>query len=253
MAELRRLLISPERLDDSGETLTLEADERHYLERVMRLRPGARFGISDGAGRLYEASLLEQGQASINTMIEQQPRQQPQLVLMQGLMRRDLDITLRMATELGVDRLVPLQADRSVLAPRDQRSERWSSQLREATEQCERLWLPQLEPVQKGVDALSKPAPARGQRWIGVTREPTAISLQEALEASSASDSVWEMACGPEGGWSPAELDAAALNGWRPVSLGPTILRASTAAVAALSLLQHRRHYLSASDHSPSA
>ena len=51
----------------------------------------------------------------------------------------------------------------------------------------------------------------------------------------------WEIACGPEGGWSPGELEIASLNNWQPVSLGPSVLRASTAAVAALSLLQHYR------------
>lgn len=253
MAELRRLLISPERLGDATAPLALETQERRYLERVLRLRPGARFGISDGAGRLYEASLLEQGLAAIDGLIEHHERQQPQLVLLQGLMRRDLEITLRMATELGVDRIVPMQADRSVLAPREQRYERWISQLTEATEQCERLWLPQLEPVQSAVDALSSPAPESGQRWIGVTRMPSAMPLQQAMDLCSTHDQCWQIACGPEGGWSPAELEAAALNGWRPVSLGPTILRASTAAVAALSLLQHRRHGLNASDHQPSA
>ena len=97
MAELRRLLISPERLGDATVPLALDTQERRYLERVLRLRPGARFAISDGAGRLYEASLQEQGMAAIESLSQQFPAQQPQLVLLQGLIRRDLEITLRMA------------------------------------------------------------------------------------------------------------------------------------------------------------
>jgi len=249
MAELRRLLISPERLGDATAPLALDPQERRYLERVLRLRPGARFAISDGAGRLYEASLQEQGMAAIETLSQQFPAEQPQLVLLQGLMRRDLEITLRMATELGVDRIVPLKADRSVLTPREQRHERWRSQLREATEQCERLWLPQLDDVQSAVQALSNPAPSGGQRWIGVTRDSGAIPLQDAMAQACSDDRCWQIACGPEGGWSPEELKAAEGHGWKAVSLGPTILRASTAAVAALSLLQHQRHCLNPSGH----
>lgn len=247
MAELRRLLISPERLGDATAPLALDPQERRYLERVLRLRPGARFAISDGAGRLYEACLQEQGMAAIESSSQQVPAEQPQLVLLQGLMRRDLEITLRMATELGVDRIVPLKADRSVLTPREQRHERWKSQLREATEQCERLWLPQLDEVQSAVQAFSNPAPSGGRRWIGVTRDSGAIPLQDAMAQAYSGDRYWQIACGPEGGWSPEELKAAEGHGWQAVSLGPTILRASTAAVAALSLLQHQRHCLNAS------
>jgi len=134
-----------------------------------------------------------------------------------------------------------------VLTPREQRHERWKSQLREATEQCERLWLPQLDEVQSAVQAFSNPAPSGGRRWIGVTRDSGAIPLQAAMAKACSGDRCWQIACGPEGGWSPEELKAAEGHGWQAVSLGPTILRASTAAVAALSLLQHQRHCLNAS------
>ena len=241
MAELRRLLISPERLGDATAPLALDPHERRYLERVLRLRPGARFAISDGAGRLYEASLQEQGMASIETLSQQFNAAQPQLVLLQGLMRRDLEITLRMATELGVDRIVPLKADRSVLTPREQRHERWRSQLREATEQCERLWRPELLAV-KPADAWWSEPDAAAARALATTRHHTLPSLaawlnqQQAVGSGQGPKEIW-LAIGPEAGWSEDEVLAAGAQGWTTVQLGPSILRTATAAVAAATLM----------------
>ena len=242
MAELRRLLMAPERLAQAGDQpLQLEPQERHYLERVLRLRIGSAFAVADGCGRLYEATLLDQGLVQLKLSSRQSEPATPQLVLLLGLTRKDVDITLRMATELGVDQIVPMQAERSQPSPGGQRRERWSAQLREASEQCERLWIPQLMSLRSSNEALSQPPIKSGSRWIGVTRQHGAPLLQEVLKQTPLDSSRWEIACGPEGGWSPRELEIASLNSWQPVSLGPTVLRASTAAVAALSLLQHYR------------
>jgi len=242
MAELRRLLVDPGRLKQAiQQPVALERQERHYLERVLRLRPGAAFAVTDGCGRLYEATLLDGGLARLTSCGEQRPAAKPQLVLLLGLMRKEVEITLRMATELGVDRIVPMQAERSQTSPGEQRRERWCAQLREASEQCERLWLPQLERVRPSTAALAEPVPSGAQRWIGVTRHQDAPLLQDRLAGLADAGEQWQIACGPEGGWSPLELEIAAANHWQPVSLGPTVLRASTAAVAALSLLQHHR------------
>ena len=242
MAELRRLLMTPERLAQAGhQPLQLERKERHYLERVLRLRSGSDFAVADGYGRLYVATLLDQGQAQLKLSCQQSKPATPQLVLLLGLMRKEVEITLRMATELGVDQIVPMQAERSQISPGGPRRERWSAQLREASEQCERLWMPKLEPLTNSREALSQPPVKGANRWIGVTRQQEAPLLQEVLKQTSMNSCRWEIACGPEGGWSPGELEIASLNNWQPVSLGPSVLRASTAAVAALSLLQHYR------------
>ena len=169
-----------------------------------------------------------------------------------GVDRRDFELVVRMACELGVDQIKPLQAQRSVVEPKSQRPQRWQSQLQEACEQCERLWLPQLQPVSSASDGLSQTQAAAELRCIGVTREPGVPLLAEVLEAAP-SVQRWQLACGPEGGWTPDERQTAADHGWQPVSLGPTILRASTAAISALALMQHHRQRLSAADCQPSA
>ena len=251
MAELRRVLIDQQRLRGCGHELELTSQERHYLEKVLRLRSGSPFAIVDGQGCLHQAELLSNGWAQQGECVEQQPRQKPELVLLMGLIRRDFEIVVRMACELGVDQLMPLQAQRSVLEPGNQRQQRWASQLQEACEQCERLWLPQLHPVSSAIDELSQAMTSSELRCIAVTREPGIPLLGEVLESATAAQR-WLLACGPEGGWTPEERQAATDHGWLPVSLGPTILRASTAAVSGLALLQHHRQRLSAADCQPS-
>jgi 16S rRNA (uracil1498-N3)-methyltransferase len=242
MAEQRRLLIPPDRLRVSQGALPLTEAERHYLERVLRLRPGDGFTVIDGVGGLRQARLQAGGLADLGPSQEPAPVPRPQLGLLASLVRRDFDVLLRMATELGVDRLVPLQADRSPPASPAGRSSRWESLLREASEQCERLWLPQLADVSTARSALAAAAAPNERRWICLTRRVGIPSLlDELLQVDPAADGAWLIACGPEGGWTPEEETGALAAGWQPVALGPTILRSSTAAVAALTLVSQFR------------
>ena len=236
--ELRRLLLSPERLVAAAGTgaVVLQQAEQHYLTRVLRLRPRDRFAVVDGAGRLWHAS-LDGGQAQLLQPLDgpwqHEPEPQTRLHLAVALPRRDADVLLRMATELGVDALQPLQAERSV-------AERWNRTralaiVREALEQCERLWLPALDEPCSPATLFDS---ASGVRLLATTRgaepQPMAAVLPPTRKSSP---DVVTLAIGPEGGWSPAEEALAIERGWQPVSLGPTILRTSTAAVAAAALL----------------
>ena len=254
--ELRRLLLSPERLaqapaDAEGSLrVSLLPDECHYLQRVLRLRDGDPFAVVDGAGHLW-AACLQAGQALLAQ--PQGPahiKAPPPAVALQlavALPRRDGEVILRMATELGLDRIQPLLAERSVV-------DRWNAQraatiVREAVEQCERLWAPE----------LLAPAPVtavlhhcHGIRLWATTRRSDLPSLAEVLSglrqhALKLEDSPPDLggpitvAIGPEGGWSDAEDQLAREQGWQRVQLGPTILRSGTAAVAAAALLSSWR------------
>jgi 16S rRNA (uracil1498-N3)-methyltransferase len=236
--ELRRLLLSPERLAAAAGNgvVVLEQAEQHYLSRVLRLRPDDRFAVVDGAGHLWQASLAgDQAQLlqPLDGPWQHEPEPKTRLHLAVALPRRDADVLLRMATELGIDGLQPLQAERSV-------AERWNRAralaiVREALEQCERLWLPALQ------DPCSPRAvfdTATGVRLLATTRGAHPQNLTALLPPmlNICSDAV-TLAIGPEGGWSPAEEALAIERGWQPVSLGPTILRTSTAAVAAAAVL----------------
>jgi len=310
--ELRRLLIEPGRLARaaaqppdssaaevaaSGQAaapgcegalpiLRLEDGESRYLTRVLRYGPGDRFAVVDGAGQLWSALLTDRSSARLEQPLAAplavEPLPSPLLELAVAVPRRDFDTVLRMSCELGVDRLQPLLAERGVRGAETGgpgRWERWQAIVREACEQCERLWLPQLlEPMAAAAwfqnPASPSSAAARsepGQRcWLATTRAADLPLLSEllgsgALPAGTELRGVAELgggavqrtglelggaqapgahcvgiarlAIGPEGGWTPAEEQVAVDAGWQPASLGPTILRTSTAAVAGLSLL----------------
>ena len=112
--------------------------------------------------------------------------------------------------------------------------------MQEAVEQCERLWAPQLTGLCAAADWWAKPD-QNDLRLIAVTREAGTLRLAELLAIQSFKDrSIW-LSIGPEGGWSDQELAAAQAAGWLFVSLGDTILRTSTAAVAAASSLTNWR------------
>lgn len=251
--ERRRLLVRPERLAASAGTVAVEPEEAHYLRRVLRLRSGDPLAVVDGRGRLWTAQLGPDGQLLLDqplaAPLQQQAPPQPRLNLAVALPRLDADVLLRMACELGIDGLVPLRAERSVAAER-LRPQRQQAILREAVEQCERLWLPELAAEQGAAAWLERPGAveASGVKLLATTRRqglPELAALLAGLpaaghpdgSAATAGTAVVTVAVGPEGGWSPAEEAAALAAGWRPVSLGDTILRSSTAAVAAATLL----------------
>ena len=159
--ERRRLLIPPPRL---AERITLLAGERHYLTRVLRLTVGQGCDVVDGAGRRWSALLAGDGclelEQPLISPLEAQPPPAPLLELAVALPRQDVEVIWRMATELGIDRLRPLLAERC-LARERWPLERWRTILREASEQCERLWLPELAEPVVAATWLAEPAPSR--------------------------------------------------------------------------------------------
>jgi len=276
--EWRRLLVAPERLAACAGRLALLAEEAHYLRRVLRLRGGEQLALLDGRGRLWTARLEwadpgaaaaagagragrsgrgREGPLEAVAVLEQplgEPLQLesapcPALELAVALPRLDGDGLLRMACELGIDRFTPLQAARSVAMERTG-SQRQQAIVREAVEQCERLWQPQLAPEQAAdvcfTSSLAAPpgAAAAELRLLATTRRQQLPPL-ESLLLQPAQPVGWiRLAVGPEGGWTAQEERLAEEQGWKPVSLGDTILRTSTAAVVAAAWMAawRRRH-----------
>ena len=228
VAERRRLLLTPDRLNKGGPVL-LNTDEQHYLRRVLRLRCGEQVDVIDGCGRLTRATLVEPQLLALDTTPQQiEPLAQPQLGLAVALMRRGMDEVIRMACELGIDQIQPLRCDRCI-PQAEHRPERWSAIVREAVEQCERLWMPELFELK---DLSQWMGDDRGQRLVGVTRETAPPALTQWLRHQA--DPVqltWPMV-GPEGGWTREELRLFSEAKIQPVQMGSTILRSSTAAVA---------------------
>lgn len=255
--EARRLLIGPGRLSGTG-SVGLEAAEAHYLGRVLRLRQGDRVELIDGQGHLWSAVLSSRERLEL-----EQPRDQPlrtaspgrpSIGLALAIPKRDADLVWRMATELGADTLQPLLAGRGVVRDRLP-MERWKLIIREAVEQCERLWLPELGAPARALEWLSEPPPGVG--LLATTRRKALPSPWEVLagrrvvrpRCQAVGNDGWDappadalpaqvtLGIGPEGGWTPEEEAAATAAGWRLVQLGEEVLRTSTAAVAGLAQL----------------
>ncbi|BEV36295.1 16S rRNA (uracil(1498)-N(3))-methyltransferase [Synechococcus sp. M16CYN] len=228
MAELKRLLISPTRLIETR-FLLLNRDESHYLKRVLRLRTGDSLAITDGCGHLWEGSLVNKQRVMIHTQsCEHQHNLRPTLGVAVSVIRHGFDDVVRMTCELGIDVIQPLQCERSV-PHAEYRPERWDNILREAVEQCERLWCPKIAQLSSLETWLAK---TTGQIAVGVTRSHDVLALGDWLvREADPFQTIW-LILGPEGGWTEAEQESFTVHSASLVHLGPFILRSSTAAIA---------------------
>jgi 16S rRNA (uracil1498-N3)-methyltransferase len=158
-----------------------------------------------------------------------------------SIIRRGFDDVVRMACELGIDTIQPLRCERTVLQA-EHRPDRWNTIVREAVEQCERLWQPtvlELNSLESWLNSSS------GQKAVGVTRTKKLEPLGDWLEQIAIPAQTTWLIVGPEGGWTSAERDALHNHSVAPIHLGPSILRTSTAAVAgAVDLVRWREQQL---------
>jgi 16S rRNA (uracil1498-N3)-methyltransferase len=228
-ASLPRLYV--EETLSPGATVTLEGPPAHYLANVLRLQPGARVKLFDDRTGEWLGELHETGRKRVSVSLVEQlrPREPvPDLWLLFAPIKRGrIDWLVEKATELGVARLVPVTTERTVVDRLN--LERLRAHSIEAAEQCDRTALPQIEaPV--ALDKLLAEWPQ--QRSLYFADETGGRPLAEAAETGSAA-----ILIGPEGGFTQAErARIGAVAQARAVSLGPRILRADTAAVAAITL-----------------
>ncbi|HTB21666.1 MAG TPA: RsmE family RNA methyltransferase [bacterium] len=226
-------------LPAEGGLLSLEGDERHYLGRALRARPGERFRLAAADGSAATA-LLESfsGDAALLRVGASDP--DPDLGLRLSLdlcpPRGDaLDEALEMAVQLGLERLRLVRSERTLAAP-DQgalQPDKLVRRLREACRQCLRARLPVLEPslpLEEGLNA----APGPSELKLVMSERGGEALASLALGAHSAV----RVLVGPEGGFTAAELDRARAAGWRAISLGPHPLKTATAVAAALASLR---------------
>ena len=214
-----------------GAMVTLEGPPAHYLANVLRLQPGSRVKLFDDRTGEWLGELHETGRKRVSVSLLEQlrPREPvPDLWLLFAPIKRGrIDWLVEKATELGVARLVPVTTERTVVDRLN--LERLRAHSIEAAEQCDRTALPHIEaPV--ALDKLLAEWPQ--QRSLYFADETGGRPLAEAAETGSAA-----ILIGPEGGFTQAErARIGAVAQARAVSLGPRILRADTAAAAAISL-----------------
>lgn len=236
MATRARLFVSPDRL---GPSVVLRGAEHHYLASVLRLRPGAQVTLLDGQGRQALAVVSAVHAQTIELSAEPPTHvsvAQPTLVLFVGLLKGDKqDFVIQKATELGASRIIPVQCDRSVPQLLGERSaakhRRWQDIAKGAAQQSKRADVPDIAQVQTLEVALRE---AEGQKLLFY--EGCAPPLAQVLDPGAA-PKVVSLLIGPEGGLADSEIEAAKAVGFSSVSLGPLVLRAETAVVAALAVV----------------
>ncbi len=242
MAELRRLLINPERLRAEirfDRTMRINPEELHYLHRVLRLRNGDLILVVDGVGNLWEAKL--QGDdfiklvSDLESPCQRISRAKPLIGLAVVLPKKGFDDVLRMSCEIGVDIFQPLVSQRSVVRVEGKtRTKRWEMIVREAVEQSERLWSPEIARVMHIQDWLNQKNRVKNELFAFASprmlkQNDLRLWLNDFTEGI---DQIW-LAIGPEGGWTDEELQLAKKVGFVEVQLSNFILRTSTAAVVA--------------------
>jgi 16S rRNA (uracil1498-N3)-methyltransferase len=222
-----------------GAEIALPRAQSHYLKNVLRLKPGAALHLFNGhAACDYVSVLVADGRklaARIEAALPVATESDLFCEVLQGLGRADhVDWTIQKTTELGVDRILLFNAERSQSplkpASLQKKLQHWRAVAISACEQCGRAQLPEIEFERDFHGAISA-ANAEAKLLLDFEGK----SMSNALERPVKSVSIL---LGPEGGLNPAEIRQAMTAGFAPVSLGPRVLRTETAATAALALAQ---------------
>ena len=241
---MQRITISADQ--HRGSSLTLAADQTHYLLRVLRLRSGDRFIAQDGSGQQWLAALTEQpDQAQIVAVIATQSSSAVPLRLIAALPKgNSFDQVVRQTTELGVTHIYPVLSDRTLLNPSDSKLRRWQRIAQEAAEQSERATVPKIFAPTDFRQCLAD-IDSEGLRYLCAARTDR-LHLLAHLQThlTSAHSPAVTVAIGPEGGWTSAEITVASAQGYEVVSLGAAVLRAVTAPITALTLITAARELL---------
>jgi 16S rRNA (uracil1498-N3)-methyltransferase len=224
--------------------LRVEGEEVKHVRKVLRLKSGDEIVVFDGAGKEYEGRIVEDGPSSVEIMVQNifisEKESHLGITLAQSLLKGEkMDYLIQKATELGVKEIVPFFSSRSI--PRFEktnvlkRHRRWKKIAIEASKQCGRGIIPKIELLQDYSEMVRNISPGflRLVLW-----EKEGAGLKEILEGSKERKQIFFIV-GPEGGLTPEEIGLAKQNGFAPVTLGKRILRAETASLCFLSILQY--------------
>ncbi|MDR1392488.1 MAG: 16S rRNA (uracil(1498)-N(3))-methyltransferase [Bifidobacteriaceae bacterium] len=245
--------VSRDQLVDAevGGQVSLTGDEAHHAVAALRLRPGQVVYLSDAAGTRLTGSVSQvvgRSQARLDVLVEEiehQPAHKPLLTLVQALTQDRADeLAVASATQLGVDRIIPWRASRSVTRWEPNRAAkhqaRWERLARAEGKVARRARLPRICPVvdSAGLTRLIGDETGNKSAHGIVLSENSTEPLADLLEAAKTANDVL-LIVGPEGSISQTELDGLERVGARSARLGPEVLRASLAGAAALVLACH--------------
>ncbi len=224
----------------TGQSVGLPAGAARHAQ-VLRLQPGTRITLFNGDGGEFEALIERMGRSDVDVLVQQHIEVEREarwpVHLAVGMIANErMDWLIEKATELGAASIQPLSTERGVLKLQGERAGRklahWQGVAVAACEQCGRNRVPAVHALLGLQQWLGEQAvaPANGRRWL-LSLAPTGRQLPS-CDSDTAMVTVLS---GPEGGLTPTEEQTAQAAGFLPVTLGPRVLRAETAALAALS------------------
>ncbi len=236
---IRRFFAGPEQF--KGRELTLAEEETRHLRDVLRLKAADEVLVFDGRGNEFRCSIMEIRKTStelhVITQVEPAaPESALDLTLAVSVYKSDkLDLVVQKAVELGVSRFSPLITSRSEVKLHDpeKRLDRWRKIALEATKQCERAKVMQIDEISVFDDYIAGADKDSG--LLVVFSEKGGGGIPEGNEIKNITALV-----GPKGGWDDSEIEMATNRGFVAVKLGSRIMRAETAAITFAALLQHR-------------
>ncbi len=233
-------------------SVTLSAEETRHAREVLRLQSGDEIFVFDGAGREFHCAIqtINRDSTELSVMAEVEPARPESplnLTLAIALLKGEkFDLVIQKATELGVKCIVPLDTERADVRLRDtdganKRVARWRRIALEAAKQTGRAYVPEIAALVALNEFLTV---EENQISTNVARlmfsERGGRSLAEATNSFAARPARIGAIVGPEGGWTDAEIELAHEAGWEIVTLGGRTLRAETAGITVVALLQHR-------------
>jgi len=205
---------------------------------VLRVEPGQQFEISDNRA-VWLAEIVEaRGERVVFRAFQpvESPALPARITLIAAIVKFDrFEWMIEKATELGVDRILPMETARTekgLLEASHKRAERWRRIARESSQQSRRASVPEILASARFEACLTAPAPYR--YFLDESVAPPLLGL---LPATRKTTDLVAIMIGPEGGWTDSERQSATSAGWSAASLGPLILRAETAAAAALAVV----------------
>jgi len=238
---MHRFFVTPTAIQ--GDAVALDAQTAHQLREVLRLGPGADIMVLDGSGREYQVTITHLSRTGAEGHILSQapgpgePR--THITLYQAVLKGEkFEWLLQKGAEIGISRFAPLLAQRCVTHDRaslDKKADRWRRIIQEAAEQARRARLPALTPPLDLAEACQEAA-AEASLALFLWESAPGRGLKEALQAwrsSAAAHGRISLFVGPEGGFTESEAALAEASGARLIGLGPRILRAETAGLAA--------------------
>ncbi|MFN2477544.1 MAG: 16S rRNA (uracil(1498)-N(3))-methyltransferase, partial [Chthoniobacterales bacterium] len=244
---MHRFYIPPAEWDSAR--LRLSGSEAHHARNVLRFEQGDKAVLFNGRGREITAEVTSVGREIALRKLHESTTEplRCRITLGQAIPKgKNMDLIVQKAVEIGAAEIVPIMSDRTVvrLDPKDaeQKQQKWQTVAIEAAKQCGQNWLPEVH-IPQTTAAFLRDRPSADLQLIG-SLESDARNLKKILadfaeEKGQQRPSSVLMMIGPEGDFTPAELNLARASGCRPITLGPIILRVETAAIYCLSVLSY--------------